>query len=74
MQRQQHHHRPGGLPPPAVQIIPQLLDLTAWTLGEHADLAHANHDLAGRMDDLTGESSAVRSVCGSPAWQFAVCR
>ena len=51
MQRQQDHHRPGGLPPPAVQIPAQLLDLAAWTIGEHADRAHTDHDLAGRVDD-----------------------
>jgi hypothetical protein len=31
MRRQQHHHRPGGLPPPALQIGLQLPDLAAWT-------------------------------------------
>jgi hypothetical protein len=34
-----------------VQIASQLLDLAAWTFGEHADWAHTDHDLAGRMDD-----------------------
>jgi hypothetical protein len=51
VRRQQHHYRPGGLPPPAVQITAQLLELTAWTFGGHADRAHTDHDLAGRMDD-----------------------
>jgi hypothetical protein len=32
MHRQQHHHRPGGLPPPAVQVGFELLDLAAWTV------------------------------------------
>jgi hypothetical protein len=40
-----------GLPPPALQVRPQLLDLAAWTFGEHADRAHTDHDLAGRVDD-----------------------
>jgi len=39
------------LPPPALYVSPQLLDLAAWTFGEHADRAHTDHDLAGRMDD-----------------------
>jgi hypothetical protein len=52
MQRQQHHHCPGGLPPPAVQVSLQLLDFTGWTLGEHADRAHTDHDLAGWVDDV----------------------
>jgi hypothetical protein len=30
LQRQQPHHRPGRLPPPAPQAGPQLLNLTAW--------------------------------------------
>jgi hypothetical protein len=47
VQRQQDHHRPGRLTPPAVQIVPQLLDLAAWTFGGHADRAHTDHDLAG---------------------------
>jgi hypothetical protein len=34
-----------------VQIAPQLLDLAAWTFGGHADRAHTDHDLAGRVDD-----------------------
>ena len=34
-----------------MQLNPQLLDLAAWTFGEHADRAQAHHDLAGRMDD-----------------------
>jgi hypothetical protein len=38
---------PGGLPPPAVQIAAQPLDLAARTVGEHADRAHTDHDLAG---------------------------
>ncbi len=50
MQRQQHHHRPRRLPPPALQLSPQLLDLGAWTVGEHADRAHTDHDLAGWVD------------------------
>ena len=48
--RQQHHHRPGGLPPPAPQAGLQLLDLAAWTFGEHTDRAHTDHDLAGWVD------------------------
>ena len=35
---------------PAVQIAPQLLDLAAWTFGEHADRTHTD-DLAGWVDD-----------------------
>ena len=35
---------------PAAQISLRLLDLAAWTVGEHADRAHTDHDLAaGRM-------------------------
>ena len=30
----------------------QLLDLAAWTFGEHADRAHTDHDLAGWVDDV----------------------
>ena len=52
MQRQQDHHLPGGLPPPAVQITVQLLDLAAWTFGEHADRAHTDHHLGGWSDDV----------------------
>jgi hypothetical protein len=33
-----------------VQISAQLLDLAAWTFGEHADRAHTDHDLAGWVD------------------------
>jgi hypothetical protein len=47
VRQQQHHHRPRGLPPAALQLGAQLLDLTAWIFGEHADRAHADHDLAG---------------------------
>ena len=36
-----------GCRPPPVQISLQLLDLAAWTFGEHADRAHTHHDLAG---------------------------
>jgi len=41
---------PRRLPPPALQFSPQLLDLAACTFGEHADRAHTDHDLAGRVD------------------------
>jgi hypothetical protein len=51
VQRQQHHYRPGGLPPPAPQVGLQLLDPAAWIFGEHADRAHTDHDLAGWADD-----------------------
>ena len=34
-----------------MQIALQLLDLAAWTFGEHADRAPTDHDLAGRVDD-----------------------
>lgn len=51
MQRQQHHHRPGGLPPSAPQVGFQLLDAAAWTVGEHADRTHTDHDLAGWVED-----------------------
>ena len=34
-----------------MQIIPELPGLTARTLGEHADRAHTDHDLAGWADD-----------------------
>jgi hypothetical protein len=51
VQRQQHHHRPRRRPPPALQLGAQLLDLAARTFGEHADRAHADHDLAGWIDD-----------------------
>jgi hypothetical protein len=37
--------------PPAVQVILQLPDLTGWTVGEHADRAHTDHDLTGWVDD-----------------------
>lgn len=39
------------MPPPAPQIGLQLFDLAAWTVGEHADLAHSVHDLAAWADD-----------------------
>jgi len=29
------------------RLNPQLLNLTAWTVGEYADRAHTDHDLAG---------------------------
>src|SRR5579859_4138039 len=70
MQRQQHHHRPRRLPPPALQFSPQLLDLAAWTLGEHADRAHTDHDLAGRMDvggNLDRPSARLMSTAPHPA-------
>jgi len=51
VQRQQHHHRSRRLPPPAAQASLQPLDLASWTVGEHADRAHTDHDLAGWMDD-----------------------
>jgi hypothetical protein len=51
VQRQQHHRRPRRLPPPGWQVGVQLLDLAAWTVGEHADRARTDHDLAGRADD-----------------------
>jgi len=35
-----------------VQAATQLLDLTSWTFGEHADRAHTDHDLAGWADDV----------------------
>jgi hypothetical protein len=35
-----------------VQVGLQLLDLAAWTVGEHADRAHIDHDLAGWVDDV----------------------
>jgi hypothetical protein len=46
-----HHHRPRCLPPPAPQASSQLLNLMAGTVGEHADRAHTDHDLAGWKDD-----------------------
>jgi hypothetical protein len=55
-----------------MQIAPQLFDLTAGTSGEHADRAHTGHNLVGRMDDLTCDTSAAWSVCGSPIREFAV--
>jgi hypothetical protein len=33
-----------------MQVTPQLPDLAAWTIGERADRAHTDHDLAGRAD------------------------
>jgi hypothetical protein len=39
------------VPPPAAQISLQLPDLAAWVVGEHADRAHTDHDLAGWVDD-----------------------
>jgi len=50
MQRQQHHHRPDGLPPPAVQVA-ATAQSHCLNLGEHADRAQTDHDLAGREDD-----------------------
>jgi hypothetical protein len=47
VQRQQDHHCPRGLPPLTVQVSLQLLDPAGWTVGEHADRAHTDHDLAG---------------------------
>jgi hypothetical protein len=35
-----------------VQIIAELLDLASWIVGEHADRAHTDHDLAGWVDDV----------------------
>jgi len=74
VQGQQDHHRPGGLPPPALQAGLQLPDLASWTFGGHADRAHTDHDLAGWMDDvgnfdqpparLMSTSSSCRSHSG----------
>ena len=50
-QRQQHHHRAGRHPPAAAQQAADLLGFPAGTVGEHADRAHTDHDLAGRMDE-----------------------
>jgi hypothetical protein len=47
VQRQQHHHRPRSLPPPAAQLSTQPLSFSTGTVGEHADRAHTDHDLAG---------------------------
>jgi hypothetical protein len=35
-----------------VRITAQQLDLAGWTVGEHADRAHTDHDLAGWVDDV----------------------
>jgi hypothetical protein len=53
------------LPPPAVQIAAQLLDLAAAAFGEHADRAHTDHDLADWTDvvgnfDSTSREAAVQ--------------
>ena len=34
----------------APQISPQPLNFVVWTVGEHADRAHTDHDLAGWKD------------------------
>jgi hypothetical protein len=41
-----------AIPPPAAQIGLHLLDFTGWTVGEHADRAHTDHDLAGWVGDM----------------------
>ncbi len=52
------HHHPQPQPaqnrvtrPARTSAAPQLLDIAAWTFGEHADRARTDHELAGRMDD-----------------------
>ena len=52
--------RPGDLPPPAVQLGLQLIDLIAWTVGEDADWAPADHDLADWVDDVWQLRSNLR--------------
>lgn len=53
----QHHHRPGGVPPPAPQVGLQLLDLTSWTLA---------NTLTGRMPITTSPDGVPkRTVCAS---------
>jgi hypothetical protein len=44
---QQHHHRPRRLPPLLTQASSQSLGFPGWAVGEHADRAHTDHDLAG---------------------------
>ena len=44
--------RPAPLPPPALQVSQELLDLAAWTFGEHVHRPHTDHDLPGRLDDV----------------------
>ena len=61
--------RPGGLPPPAVQIAAQPLDLAAWTVGEHADRAHTDHDLAGGRMMWQLRSNPRRGCCQQPVTQ-----
>jgi hypothetical protein len=56
VQPQQDHHRPGGLPPPAVQVAAQLLDLAAWTLG----------------DTLTGCILITTSPAGRTMWATSI--
>ncbi len=42
-----------------MQVAAQLLDLTAWTFGEHADRAHTDHDPAGRW---TMEATSIQHL------------
>src|SRR5690242_7313269 len=66
MCRQQDHHSPGGLPPPAVQVTAELPDLATWIVGEHADRAHTDHDLAGGWMMWQLQSSPRRGCCQRP--------
>jgi hypothetical protein len=54
-----------------VQVGLQLLDLASWTVGEHADRAHTDHDLVGWVDDVGnfdptfGEAAVNALTCRS---------
>jgi hypothetical protein len=54
--------RPGGLPPPAVQVTAQQTQSRTRALGEHTGRAHTDHDLAagwtmaGNLDPTPGEA------------------
>ena len=66
--------------PLAPQPGPQLLGITGWTFGEHADWAHTDHDLAGWMvdggnlDPILGEADvnglSLRSLIPSCVQNF----
>jgi len=49
-----------------VQAGLQLLDLAAWTFGEHADRAHTDHDLAGWVDDVATSIQPPARLMSTP--------
>jgi hypothetical protein len=50
-----------------VQVGLQLLDLAAWTVGEHADRAHIDHDLAGWADDVANLDPTPARLMSTPS-------